>query len=207
MTTEFVNEFVSNFLSPTADNENRLMMLVTPLPHEQFECLAEDFSLHTKVLQHIDKLQLSTTAPTKPACDRLKVKFRSASKPATSLSGTQANKFMTQVSTTDYDRTHTRDGTLKRFTEDKEPIALEPYKLPPITMLGDNKAVTFTAKNPLTASPSRWLDVRWFRLREFVKEGYVRVMHIFTADNVADFFTKPLGKDDFVRFRRFLMNE
>ena len=114
---------------------------------------------------------------------------------------------MKDLSTVDYNSTHTKDGTLKRFTEDKEPVALEPYKLPPITMLGDNKAVTFTSKNPITASPSRWLDVKWFRLREFVKEGFVRVMHIFTNDNVADFFTKPLGKDQFLRFRRFLMNE
>ena len=106
-----------------------------------------------------------------------------------------------------YNATHTRDGTLKRFTQDKEPVALEPYKMPPVTMLGDNKAVTFTSKNPLTATPSRWLDVRWFRLREFVKESFVRVMHIFTTDNVADFFTKPLPKDQFLRFRRFLMNE
>ena len=114
---------------------------------------------------------------------------------------------MTELSTSKYDKTHTRDGTLKRFTEDKEPVALEPYKLPPVTMLGDNKAVTFTSKNPLTASPSRWLDVRWFRLREFVKEGFIRVLHIFTNDNVADFFTKALNKDQFLRFRRFLMNE
>ena len=32
-------------------------------------------------------------------------------------------------------------------------------------------------------------------------------MHIFTNDNVADFFTKALSKDQFLRFRRFLMNE
>ena len=114
---------------------------------------------------------------------------------------------MEKLSTVDYNSTHTKDGTLKRFTEDKEPVALEPYKMPPITMLGDSKAVTFTSKNPTTSSPSRWLDVKWFRLREFVKEGFVRVMHIFTNDNVADFFTKPVGKDQFLRFRRFLMNE
>ena len=28
-----------------------------------------------------------------------------------------------------------------------------------------------------------------------------------TNDNVADFFTKPLSPDMFLRFRRFLMNE
>ena len=88
-----------------------------------------------------------------------------------------------------------------------KPVALEPYKMPPITMMGDNKSVTFTAKNPLTASPSRWLDVRWFRLREFVKETFVRVVHIFTDDNVADFFPKPLEAEKFIRFRRYLMNE
>ena len=105
-----------------------------------------------------------------------------------------------------YSKLHTKDGTLRRFTEDMEPVSNEPYKLGPIHLLGDNKSVTFTAKNPLTSTKSRWLDVRWFRLREFVKAGFVRISHIFTQQNVADFFTKPLQKDAFLRMRRFLMN-
>ena len=105
-----------------------------------------------------------------------------------------------------YAQLHTKDGTLRRFTEDMEPVSNEPYKLDPIQLLGDNKSVTFTANNPLTSSKSRWLDVRWFRLREFVKAGFVKISHIFTQQNVADFFTKPLQKDSFLRLRRFLMN-
>ena len=106
----------------------------------------------------------------------------------------------------DYAKLHTKDGTLRRFTEDMEPVECEPYKLGPINLLGDNKSVTFTAKNPLTSSSSRHLSTRWFRLREFVKEGYLRVSHIYTDQNVADFFTKPLQKEPFLRMRRFLMN-
>ena len=52
----------------------------------------------------------------------------------------------------DYAKLHTKDGTLRRFTEDMEPVECEPYKLGPINLLGDNKSVTFTAKNPLTSS-------------------------------------------------------
>ena len=106
-----------------------------------------------------------------------------------------------------YARVHTKDGTLRRFTEDMEPICNEPYHLAPIEVMNDNKSVTFTAKNPLTSSKSRHLDARWFRIREFIKEGFVKVSHVFSAQNVADFFTKPLPKDPFLRLRRYLMNE
>ena len=51
-----------------------------------------------------------------------------------------------------YAKLHTKDGTLRPFTEDMEPVECEPYKLGPINLLGDNKSVTFTAKNPLTSS-------------------------------------------------------
>ena len=73
----------------------------------------------------------------------------------------------------DYAKLYTKDGTLRRFTEDMEPVECEPYKLGPINLLGDNKSVTFTAKNPLTSSSSRHLSTRWFRLREFVNEGRI----------------------------------
>ena len=129
--------------------------------------------------------------------------FSKTSSPESAVADAMAR---TRSSAESYNRLHTKDGTLKRFTQDLEPVSNEPYKLAPINILGDNKSVTFTAKNPLTSVKSRWMDVRWFRLREFVKEGFVRISHIYTQQNVADFFTKPLQKDNFLRLRRFLMN-
>ena len=106
----------------------------------------------------------------------------------------------------EYKRTHTADGTLRRYTSDMDTVDEATHKLGPINLLGDNKGVTFTAKNPVTSARSRHLDVRWFRIREFVKQDYVRVSHIYTHQNIADFFTKPLPSTTFQAFRQYLMN-
>ena len=105
-----------------------------------------------------------------------------------------------------YDKTHTKDGTLRRYTRNIDLPEDEPHKLGPINLLGDNKGVTFTAKNPITSSASRWLDTKWSRIREYVKQGYLRVSHIYTTQNLADFFTKPLPVKPFQRIRKYLMN-
>ena len=95
---------------------------------------------------------------------------------------------------------------MSRYTRGVTPVDSEPYRLPPFNLFGDNQGVAFTVQNPLTSSNSRHLDVKWFRLREFVKERFVRVFHIFTHQNAADFFTKPLDREPFQRIRRLLMN-
>ena len=105
-----------------------------------------------------------------------------------------------------YKKTHTKDGTLRRYTANVELPDEEKYKLGPTNLLGDNKGVTFTAKNPTTSSATRCLGTRWSRIREYVKQGYLRVSHIFTNQNLADFFTKPLPVKPFQRIRKQLMN-
>ena len=79
-------------------------------------------------------------------------------------------------------------------------------KLRPTWLLGDNMSTTFTVNNPETSQRSKHLEIRWFRIRDYVKEGTLAVNHIRTGDNIADFFTKALqGSESFDRFRSFLM--
>ena len=67
-------------------------------------------------------------------------------------------------------------------------------------------SATFTANNPETSQRSKHLEIRWFRIRDYVKDGTLAVQHIRTGDNVADFFTKALqGSESFDKFRTFLM--
>ena len=99
----------------------------------------------------------------------------------------------------------TADGTRRRFTTERD-IDTDTYKVGPTLVATDNKSVSYTVKNPITSTASRHLDVRWFRIREYIKEGLVRVCHIFTTQNVSDFFTKALEKAPFLRLRQFLMN-
>ena len=81
-------------------------------------------------------------------------------------------------------------------------------KLRPTWLLGDNQATIFTANNPETSQRSKHLEIRWFRVRDYVQNQTLRVRHIPTGGNVADFFTKSLqGPDSFERFRRQLMGD
>lgn len=253
---EALREFACLHLLEDSPAEQKLMMLVTPLPAERFAQLDED----TKIKLSVDRVKAyiadarttssvkhhspspapsqppdwsppSTPRPKRPTTpdgdppnptsppstprpaqnDKGKIRIVAAGFPEKLLSSASDSAVADGMARArcradKYAQLHTKDGTLRRFTEDMEPVSNEPYKLDPIQLLGDNKSVTFTANNPLTSSKSRWLDVRWFRLREFVKAGFVKISHIFTQQNVADFFTKPLQKDSFLRLRRFLMN-
>ena len=80
-------------------------------------------------------------------------------------------------------------------------------RLPPTPLLGDNKASTFTANTPSTGAMSKHIDIRYKKVREYVASGELRVVHVGTDYNVADFFTKGLAIGKFSRFRDFLMGE
>ena len=45
---------------------------------------------------------------------------------------------------------------------------------------------------------------RYFKVRDYVRAHQVRVRHIATDVNVADFFTKGLDKNLFIKFRGYL---
>ena len=81
-------------------------------------------------------------------------------------------------------------------------------RMRPTWILGDNMSTTFTANNPDTTQRSKHLEVRWFRVRDYIKGELLAVRHIRTADNVADFFTKSLqGAESFDKFRAYLMGD
>ena len=46
----------------------------------------------------------------------------------------------------------------------------------------------------------------WTRIREYVKQGYLRVSYMYTTQNLAEFFTKSLPVKSFQRIRKYLMN-
>ena len=79
-------------------------------------------------------------------------------------------------------------------------------KMRPTWLLGDNQSAIFTANNPETSQRSKHLEIRWFRIRDYINDLTLQVRHIPTLDNVADFFTKSLqGEEQFGRFRMHLM--
>ena len=63
-------------------------------------------------------------------------------------------------------------------------------KPPPLRL--DNKSAIDLAYNPEHHSKTKHIERRHYFIRECVENGKLRVPFVPTADNVADFFTKPL---------------
>ena len=55
-------------------------------------------------------------------------------------------------------------------------------------------------------SRTKHIDRRHFFIRECVENMQLRVPFVKTADNMADFFTKPLPAKSFFRMRDIIMN-
>ena len=68
----------------------------------------------------------------------------------------------------------------------------------------DNKSVEFAVNNPETSQRTRHLDTRYFKVRDYIRDLSIRVRHIGTKFNPADFFTKALARSDFERYRNYL---
>jgi hypothetical protein len=58
----------------------------------------------------------------------------------------------------------------------------------------DNQSTCSVLDNAIENGKSKHLDVHWHFVRERVRMGDVKVTWVRSEDNVADIFTKPLGK-------------
>ena len=93
---------------------------------------------------------------------------------------------------------------LDRHEEPSATSSSSSTSLAPVPVLVDNKSVEFSVNNPETSQRTRHLDTRYFKVRDFIRELQVRVRHIGTKYNPADFFTKALPRSEFSRYRDFL---
>jgi hypothetical protein len=78
------------------------------------------------------------------------------------------------------------------------------YCMKPFPLFNDNLGATQTVNNPVTSWRTRHLDVKYFKIRDYIKEQKLTVSHISTNLNVADFFTKALAYPMFSKFRNYL---
>lgn len=79
--------------------------------------------------------------------------------------------------------------------------------IPPSPVYGDNLGSVFTSNNPETSGKNKHLEVRFFKHRDYVQQGKIRVKYIDTKLNISDFFTKALLRADFLKFRKLCMSE
>ena len=75
---------------------------------------------------------------------------------------------------------------------------------PPLSV--DNTAARDLAYNPEHHSKTKHIDRRHFYVRELVEEQKLVVPFVATANNMADFFTKPLPGRAFFPMRDRIMN-
>ena len=68
------------------------------------------------------------------------------------------------------------------------------------TIYCDNMAAIKLASNPATTKRSKHISIRYHMVRDLVAAGVFCIEHIATDENVADMFTKALGR---VKFRKF----
>ena len=77
----------------------------------------------------------------------------------------------------------------------------------PTTLRVDNSGAVMLARDRRSCHRSRHVDRRYFKVRELMAEGEVKVVHIDTALNTADLLTKPLPADAFTRHRATALGE
>lgn len=70
-----------------------------------------------------------------------------------------------------------------------------------ITVMEDNQGAICLARNPVTHSRSKHIDVRYHYIREALNEGIIDLQYCPTHDMIADTLTKPLPKRRFVMLR------
>jgi len=85
-----------------------------------------------------------------------------------------------------------------------------PVQLPIIVRV-DNMGAIFMSENASASSRTKHVDTRYHFVREFVEEGFIRIIFVRTVDNVSDSFTKNVTGDiyeahvtDFVAERSYL---
>ena len=76
---------------------------------------------------------------------------------------------------------------------------------PSVVVFEDNKGAIDVAKNILSSSNSKHIDVRYHFLRELVGTGDLSVKYLRTEDQHADIVTKAIGKESFEKHRDFLL--
>jgi hypothetical protein len=65
----------------------------------------------------------------------------------------------------------------------------------PALLYNDNAGAVSLTKNTKGNTRVKHIDVRHHYVRDLVEDGKIVIHHIPSSDNLADIFTKPLGRD------------
>ena len=77
----------------------------------------------------------------------------------------------------------------------------------PVKIYCDNQGAIALVKNPVKHGRSKHIDIRYHFTREHVEKGTIELEYVPSNFNLADPFTKPLGRVKWVNFRKPLFGE
>ena len=84
---------------------------------------------------------------------------------------------------------------------------LEVYCSPPsfkCKVYRDNTACISIAESEKNTPRTKHIALKYHWFREYAKRKVFDIMYISTTEQLADYLTKPLGKDLFLKFRRLV---
>jgi hypothetical protein len=62
----------------------------------------------------------------------------------------------------------------------------------PIVVRVDNVGAIFMSENVSTSSRTRHVDIRYHYVREFVEDGFIKIIFVKSEENLSDGFTKNI---------------
>ena len=77
----------------------------------------------------------------------------------------------------------------------------------PMQVLEDNQACIQIADNPISQRRSRYIDIRYHFIRDYVENGTITLKYCKTADMLADIMTKSMNKAIFERLRNKIIGD
>ena len=82
------------------------------------------------------------------------------------------------------------------------------YPALPVVQFQDNmSAITLAIKGRSTSERTRHIEIRYFWICDQIERGQLVILHKPTDDMLADYFTKPLFRAKFRKFRGELLND
>lgn len=79
------------------------------------------------------------------------------------------------------------------------------YRNNAITLMCDNEGAAALAENNGYSPRTKHVDIKYHFIRELVEKQVITLKHIGSTDNVADIFTKPLGRILHNRIKEFIV--
>ena len=70
-----------------------------------------------------------------------------------------------------------------------------------VTVMVDNQGTIDFAKNTQFSQRTKHIDIKYHFIRDHIENRTIKLEYIPTRENIADIFTKPLNKSQFLNLR------